>query len=187
MSLTEIKSLETSELFVLYAELLKELQRRQVVRSANNPVAGLAEFLLVRALGLGLAPNSTRGYDATDTHGMRYQIKARRIRKENPSRQMGFIRGLDKGKRPFDYLAGVLFDEHFSIYRACLIPVETIPNIATYRRRENAWRLLLRDKLWERDDVRDITSVLRETATRTLAAVLGGQGQSKKPSGPDRK
>ncbi|MDQ3408201.1 MAG: hypothetical protein M3472_08640 [Chloroflexota bacterium] len=36
---------------------------------------------------------------------MRYQVKARRLTARNRSRQLGFIRGLDKEEDPFDLSA----------------------------------------------------------------------------------
>jgi len=63
--------------------------------------------------------------------------------------------------RPFDILAGVLFDEHFRVQKAALIPVELIQANASYVAHVNAWRLLLRDVVWTWPGVRDVTTELR--------------------------
>ncbi len=163
-----LTKLATSELLSLYAKILDELRQRHIVRSTNNPVADLAELLVVQALGLKLAPKSTRGYDAADSRGRRYQIKGRRITPHNSSRQLSFIRGLKEPQEPFDYLAGVLFNENFSVMRGCIIPVALIRKVAKHRSRENAWRLLLLDKLWEQRGVRDITARLKATQSKVF-------------------
>ncbi len=51
---------------------------------------------------------------------MRYQIKGRRITRDNPSRQLSALRDLAKDN--FDFLAGVLFAEDFGVIRAAIIP-----------------------------------------------------------------
>jgi len=64
MPLSQLQSATSSELLALYVAVLKELRRRKVVRSTNNPVADYAEFLLSGVMGLKLAAKSTTGYDA---------------------------------------------------------------------------------------------------------------------------
>ena len=116
-----------------YSETLKELRKRNLIRSANNPVADIAETLVALALKLELTRGSTAGHDAKDSHGVRYEIKGRRITKENKSRQLSFIRGLDEDH--FDFLVGVLFDENFFIMKACIIPKSTVLKLAKYVKR----------------------------------------------------
>lgn len=158
-----------AQLLAPYADILDELRQRGIARSANAPVGDYAEYLVAKALGLELSSNSTAGYDATGAlEGIRYQVKGRRLTGENGSRQLGAIRNLPA--RNFDYLAGVLFAEDFSIARACLIPVDVVAQEASYVAHTNSWRLMLRDGLWGRSEVQDITDVVR-------AAALGtGQG-----------
>lgn len=102
-----------------YLTILRELRKRNLIRSTNNPVADIAETLVV-ALKLKLASGSTAGHDAVNDAGVRYEVKGRRVTKENKSRQLSFIRGLDKDH--FDFLVGVLFDESFLALKAGIIP-----------------------------------------------------------------
>jgi hypothetical protein len=161
----ELHRSSIGDLFALYDGVLEELQRRKIIRSKNNPCADYAELLVVRALSLEVARKSTKGYDAKDAHGKRYEIKSRRITPANESRQLSFIRDLNKESQPFDYLVGVLFNPDFGVFRACLIPVETVLELATYREREKVWRLLLIDEIWERAEVRDLTQLIRATGS----------------------
>ena len=142
-----------------YCEVLKELRLRNLIRSTNNPVADIAETIVALALKLKLVSGSTAGHDAIDSTGIRYEIKGRRITRENKSRQLSFIRGLDKDR--FDFLVGVLFDEDFQILRACIIPRSTVHNLARYVEHVNGWRLILADSVWEKAGVKDMTEALR--------------------------
>ncbi len=104
----------------LYGQVLDAFRSRGITRSANNPVADYAEGLCKVALKLKPTRKSNTGYDGKDPKGKKIKIKARRITKENGSRQLSAIRGIDK--RRFHYLAGVLFNADFSVMKGCLIP-----------------------------------------------------------------
>lgn len=151
-------------LLALYNEILKELKRRKVTRSTNNPVGDLSEFLVRSALQVKLVQKSTKGYDAIDSDGRRYEIKGRRPTKENPSRQLSVIRELDKGY--FTHLIGVLFTEEFKILRACVIPIEVIREHSKRYEHVNGWRLELTDEIITCDGVKDITQQLRDVLAK---------------------
>lgn len=71
----------------------------------------VGEYEAARILGLGLSDARTAGFDATDTAGRRYQIKARAIRAEarGRSQQVGSINLTHE----FDAVLLVLMDEEF--------------------------------------------------------------------------
>lgn len=154
--------LRMTELLRLYTEILQELIHRNVCRSTNNPVADLTESLVIQALGLSRAQKSTKGYDAADADGKRYEIKGRRLTAHNGSRMLSAIRECEK--RHFDFLAGVLFNEDFSLHRACLVPFEIVLTCSKYRNHTNANIFELKEDLWMTSGVVDIT--------RALAAVM---------------
>lgn len=156
----KIDRLTDRQLFALYGQVLEALRTRGIIRSANNPVADLAEGLCKRALRLDLARKSTTGYDGKDPSGRRIEIKARRITRENGSRQLSAIRGM--GDRHFDFLAGILFKADFSVWKACLIPHKTVKAHATFDKHTNSHRLLLRDSVWSLPGVKDITALLKK-------------------------
>lgn len=90
-----LESISAPELLRPHAATTNELRRRGVVRSSNNPVGDLAEYLFCRAFGWELAPKSAKAADAVCADGKLYQIKSRRITAHNPSRQLGVLRKLD--------------------------------------------------------------------------------------------
>lgn len=162
MSSVELAKLKPNELLGLYSEIMEVLRRRGVVRSSNNPVGDFAENLAAKALGLKKVALSTKGFDACDDKGMTYEIKSRRLTEYNTSRQLSAIRKLDE--KHFDFLVGVLFNADFSVNRACVMPYEVAKEIATYREHTNAWIIQLRDEVWQKRGVLDVTTVFRQLA-----------------------
>src|SRR5664280_1734250 len=108
MELPALNNFAAKELLCLFGSILDELQSRGIVRTSNNPVSDYTEWLVSQRLGLTLCGNSEKGFDSTDKNGVKYEIKARRVTPENPSRQLSAIRNLD-GKH-FDFLVAVVYD-----------------------------------------------------------------------------
>ena len=146
------------DLLQAYSELMKELRVRGIVRSSNNPVADYAEQLVATKLGLTLQTKSAKGYDAVDSEGRRYQIKARRRTPENQSTQLSQLRNLDQ--KPFDFLVGVLFHADFSVEFAAVIPHPVVLADAGYSNHTNAHIFHLRPALADEAGVRDVTALL---------------------------
>jgi hypothetical protein len=160
----DLSTLTDMDLLRLYADVLDELQDRHVIHSTNNPVANYSELLACKTLGLTQMPESTKGYDALDTNGRRYEVKGRRPTAKNKSRQLSFIRELDK--QHFEYLVGVLYNEDFTVKKACIIPYAVVKQLAKYHPHPNAWTVMLEDQVWRIDGVEDITLKMAETQIR---------------------
>ena len=155
----DLTRLTPPELLQLHAKVSDELRERGVTRSSNNPTGDLAEYLFCKAFGWSQADNSKANVDALDSEGIRYQIKGRRITRFNNSRQLSAIR--DMAGSHFDFLAGVLFSEDYTVMRAALIPHAVALERATYVKHTNSHRFLLRDDIWNASNVRDVTNQLR--------------------------
>jgi hypothetical protein len=155
----DLRDLGDRDLLTLYVQVLDTLRARGTVRSTNNPVADYAEGLCATALQLTLASKSTTGYDAIDPSGQKIEIKARRITDHNPSRQLSAIRGL--ALKHFDFLAGILFNADFSVFKGCLIPHALISEHGTFTEHTNSHRFLLCDSIWSLPGARDITEELK--------------------------
>jgi hypothetical protein len=158
MNKNQLKTQPTRDLLSLFASVMEELRRREVVRSSNNPVADYTEWLVARSLSLKLRPGSSTGFDAEDKDGKKYEIKGRRLTAHNGSTQLSAIRGLEL--RHFDYLVGVLFEPDFTVKRACMVPHDEVVRAATYRKHVNAWILHLKPSIWSQPGVQDVTDVL---------------------------
>ena len=124
MGIPNLGAFATSDLLLTYSGVMRELRRRGVLRSNNNPVSDIAEWLAAKAFDLTLAVKSEKTFDAVASDGTRYQIKSRRLTPENDSTQLGVVRHLDA--RGFDYLLALYFDEDFILASAYRIPHEAV-------------------------------------------------------------
>ncbi len=156
----KLREMTVAEILALHVQIGEELRARGVSRSANNPVGDLSERLFCSAFGWEQAPNSERGYDARDSNKIRYQIKGRRIHRRTKSRQLSAIRNLTE--RPFDVLAGVLFEDDYKVLRAALIPWAVVNHHSTYQDHTNSYIFQLRDEVWQLDGVRDMTDRIKD-------------------------
>ena len=152
--------MSTAEILKCHVDLMEELRHRDILRSANKPTGDLAEYLFCKALNWQQAENSQAGYDAIDEAGIRYQIKGRRLHKRNSSRQLSALRRLKE--RPFDILAGVLFDESYTVTKAALIPHDVVLSQAKFKIHTNSHLFHLRDSVWTEEGVIDVTEKLQE-------------------------
>ncbi len=132
---------------------MDELKSRGILRSRNNPVADLSEYLISRSLGLTLENNSKVGYDAIDQQGIRYQIKGRVTKS-----QLGIIRNL--GEKQFDFLMGVIFDPKYEVSHAAKIPHSAIKEYARFNEHQNGHILTLGKTIREDKRIESITNKL---------------------------
>ncbi|MEM1186662.1 MAG: hypothetical protein AAGI53_16865 [Planctomycetota bacterium] len=144
-----------------YAAVLEALAQTEAILFKNNPVADYAEWLVAQTLGLELVPKSSKGFDALDNEDTKYEIKARRLTADNPSRQLSAIRSIED--QHFDYLAGVLFDHEFNVLRAAKIPWVVVNKLSTHRKHTNAAVHHLRDSVWDIPEVADLSELLQHT------------------------
>jgi hypothetical protein len=149
------------EILTFFSDIMEELANRGLIRSKNNPVADYAEHLVCRTFSLTAAEKSTKGYDATDANGKRYEIKSRRYSVRSKPTRFSAIRDLDT--KHFDILAAVLFSQDFTVQRAVFLPYATVRRIAFRQEHVNGWILPIRDSLWSADGAVDVTDALRRT------------------------
>lgn len=154
----DITTYTTEELLQLHTAINRELQQRAVLRTRNNFVGDYAEWLVADRLNLQLSANSKKGYDATDSDGLRYQIKGRRTSTTNSSRQLGVIRNLDAHQ--FDVLVAVVFDESWTLVSAFSIPYESVKDLARFSAHQNGHLLHARPSLLNHPDVTDLRPLL---------------------------
>ena len=158
----DLETFTPADLLRLHARIEAELRRRDILRTGNGPVGDFAEHLFRRAFGWTLEANSKAGYDAVDASGNRYQIKGRRETGGTRSRQLSAIRNLTAGD--FDFLAAVLFDEHYGVTRAIVLPRSVVLLRASFSAHTNSHILILSDAMWNLPEARDVTADLVRAA-----------------------
>jgi hypothetical protein len=157
-----LPELSPPQLLKLHASIGDELRTRGITRSSNNPVGDFAEYLFCRAFGWKQADNSAKSADAICSEGRLYQVKSRRPTRHNPSRQLSAMRALDEGG--FDFLAGVIFAEDYTVHRAAIVPHALVLQKSVYVEYTRSWKFYLRDAVWEWPGVKDVTEVMRSTS-----------------------
>ncbi|MFJ6550027.1 DUF6998 domain-containing protein [Microbacterium sp. NPDC091676] len=78
--LPDLTALPVRSLLLLEASIVKELQRRELVRTNNKPLGDIAEHIVWLARGGVLEPTSTKSHDITTPTGQRIQVKAMGVR-----------------------------------------------------------------------------------------------------------
>jgi hypothetical protein len=153
----DVSGLSVQQLLKLHAEIEGQLRKLEIINSANNPVGDLAETLFCRAFEWKPADKSQAYFDAEGPDGKRYQIKGRRIIDNgNRSRQLSAIRDLEG--QHFDFLAGVLFNEDYSVKKAALIPYAVLLNLfkerkhISYQEHTRSYRFMLVDEILNAHD-----------------------------------
>jgi hypothetical protein len=159
----DVKAASLAELFGSYRAILTELKRRKIVRTENAPAGDYAEYLVCKALGGTLAPNSERSFDVTAPTWGRIQVKCRVTDGSgaNPRSQLSPFRSF-----AFDFAAIVLLNPDYSVRRAVLAPTATIVANASHREHVNGHVVYARPSLLDAPGNTDITSSVRAVLTQ---------------------
>lgn len=161
MSIDLPQNMSSLDLLELLSRVEERLRQSGTTRSGNNPAGDYAEALFCKALNWRQENNSKKGFDAIDFAGKSFQIKSRRLGKpEVPGdRQLSALRGL--AEKRFDYLAGLLFHNNYTVCRAALIPhAIVVSNTSSFAAHTNAHIFYLRDNVWKMPGVIDVTREL---------------------------
>jgi hypothetical protein len=152
----------TAELLAGYAQTLAILRERGVIRTGNAPSGDYAEWLVWRAFGGTIEPNSTKSHDVTDADGRRLQVKARLVSEPPTSGQLqtSVFRSWD-----FDFAVLVqLGDNDYSVKRASLVPAHVFEQGAANARwsdHVNGWAVFMTPQLMNHPEALDVTATLR--------------------------
>jgi hypothetical protein len=107
------------------------LLERGIVRSANQPIADIAERLVGDHYGVEAEPPNNKAVDVVAPDGTRIQVKALRRTKAGRSR-LSALRSLD-----FDVLAAVIFNANMKLEEIALIPVQAVEDHMGW---SNTWK-----------------------------------------------
>jgi hypothetical protein len=153
----DLAACSDDDLLRLWKRIPEVLRHRGICRTSNI-VSDVAERAVSQRLGLTLAANSTRGYDATAPTGERYQIKARLITAWNDSRQLSDIHHLGDGD-PFEFLIAVFFRDDFpNVLAAHKLPIEVVRQFARKKGLRDV--LIMKGPILVAPGVEDITSMM---------------------------
>lgn len=145
----------TEEIIHLYSMAIKELRRREIIRT-NNVVGELGEYLAIEMYNhtpglpnLSKAPVGTENIDAISRKGDRYSIKS------TSNTTTGVFYGLeDKGsavpdKQKFEYVIVCKFDDNYELQLILEMDWDTFIQNKRWHSRMHAWNLSLTRKLYQ--------------------------------------
>ncbi|WP_426045187.1 DUF6998 domain-containing protein [Citrobacter portucalensis] len=117
----------------------------------GNIVGSLGEMLACKAMGLFPAASNTKGYDAVDVEGTKYQIKTR-IGVPGRAIQLGAVRDLNAA----EFFIAVILSVEMQVVDAWLIPADVFERHARPSRHVNAWLLSLNSRVLSEPSIKNI-------------------------------
>jgi len=100
----------TGDLLRDWAAVMRELRKRDVIRTNNNPVGDIAEAIVHGHFGGKRASFSQAGWDVCTPNGERIQVKSIRTTLTTKRKNLSPIRD-----REYDSVVVVVFDEEFQV------------------------------------------------------------------------
>lgn len=151
--MVNLEELTTDELIDLYPRILKELNKRDVIRT-KNIVGEIGEYLAIKYYcshsdlpKLQAAPIGTQNIDAISKNGERYSIKS------TSNNTTGVFFGLNPPKsnevddRKFEYVIICVFDDTYCLKSIYELSWNTFLKHKKWHKRMNAWYLLVTKSL----------------------------------------
>lgn len=151
----DLSEKNTEEIIHLYCAAIKELKRRQVIRT-NNVIGELGEYLTIvhynntpNLPNLSPAPVGTENIDAISRRGDRYSIKA------TSGNATGVFRGLEPqnssipNRQKFEYVIICKFDDNYELEMILEMNWDTFLKNKRWHSRMNAWYLSITRNLCE--------------------------------------
>ena len=147
-----LEDLDNDELISLYPKLLKELKRREIIRT-NNLIGELGEFLAASEYKknsqlpqLQLNLKSTKNVDAISIKGERYAIKS------TSGKGTGVFASLpneDDGIVHFEYLILVIFNKDYTLKEIYELTWKDFLRFRKMKPPENKWNLPITNEMKE--------------------------------------
>ena len=147
-----LEDLENDELISLYPKLLKELKRREIIRT-NNLIGELGEFIAASEYKknsqlpqLQLNLKSTKNVDAISIKGERYAIKS------TSGKGTGVFASLpneDDGIVHFEYLILVIFNKDYTLKEIYELTWKDFLRFRKIKPPENKWNLPITNEMKE--------------------------------------
>jgi hypothetical protein len=120
-------SRSTGDLLRDWAAVMRELRRRDVIRTNNNPVGDIAEAIVHGHYGGERASFVQAGWDVKTPDGERIQVKSIRTTATTKRKNLSPIRDRD-----YDSVVVVIFDEEFQVTDALKLTREVAEELASW-------------------------------------------------------
>lgn len=120
-------SRSTGDLLRDWAAVMRELRKRDVIRTNNSPVGDIAEAIVHGHYGGERASFSQAGWDVRTPDGERIQVKSIRTTATTKRKNLSPIRDRD-----YDSVVVVVFDEEFQVTDALKLTRDVAEDTASW-------------------------------------------------------
>ena len=127
----DLEALDDREIVRLFGRVMLALRERDIVRSANNPIADIAEQLVAAYYGGTIAAPNEPSYDVLTANRRRLQVKALR-RSQKGRTTLSPLRSPD-----FGAVVAVTFKPDLEVEAAFHIPLAVVEE---YQRWSDTWK-----------------------------------------------
>lgn len=154
-----LKEMKTSEIINLYSQTIKELKKRDVIRT-KNVIGEIGEYLAIQYYNdtpglpnLQPAPVGTESIDAISRRGERYSIKS------TSTNTTGVFYGLEPqgssivDEKKFEYVILCKFDDDYQLEEILEMDWDTFLETKRWHSRMNAWNLSLTQEVCQKCEV----------------------------------
>lgn len=132
----------TAQLLRDWAAVMRELRRRDVVRTNNNPTGDIAEAIVAEHYQGVRGSFSEKGWDVKTPTGERLQVKSMRQVPGSERRNLSPIRDQD-----YEAVVIVIFDEDFNVTEGLRLDRATVEELFAIRTHVNGRIITVTDKL----------------------------------------
>jgi hypothetical protein len=147
----DLSKLTTRDLLALWAQALRELRDREVVRTFNNPIGDIAEALVALHYGGERGSFSQASWDVKTSSGELLQVKALRRTGAKTRRNLSPVRS-----DGYDAVIVVIFTEDLRVERAIRIPQSIVNELFAWNDHIAGRIITLTKKLLEHPEVTGI-------------------------------
>lgn len=147
----DLSELTTRELLALWAQSLRELRDREVVRTFNNPIGDIAEALVALHYGGERGSFSQASWDVKTRKGELLQVKALRRTGAKTRRNLSPVRS-----DGYDAVIVVIFTEDLRVEQAIRVPQPVVNELFAWRDHVAGRVITVTKKLLDHSKVRKI-------------------------------
>ena len=130
----DLKDRSTRDLLALWAAIMRELRRREVVRTANNPIGDIAEALVAAHYRGERKSFSNAGWDVATPSGDRLEVKGIRLAEVRTRSNLSPI----PPSSTYTAAVVVVFDENLRVTETLRASRATVEELFKPRKRDGA-------------------------------------------------
>ena len=157
--MNQLKNKSVSELIAIYSAILKELKRREVIRT-NNLVGDLGEYLAIEFYNnqsslpnLQAASAGTKNMDAISREGKRYSIKSTTTSLTGVVYDLNEPDSTESENQKFEFMIVVQFSKTFELLRVIELDWELFLQFKRWHKTMRGWNINITKDLLNQSNV----------------------------------